>query len=100
MTTKYLTEFLDEAYHLQRGEYRPETHAENLKRLADMYPDIPSVIQDQLYRFTITLDTCSKSFAERIATGDIEKAEALSELSITYRHFSKSTLEFALDWNS
>ena len=100
MKEAYLTEFLGTAYQLQRGEFFPEIHEKNLEELARNYPDIPKVLQDQLYRFTITLDTEAMKFAKRISRGELSPEEAIQELSVTFRYYSPEVIKFAIDWNS
>lgn len=100
MNESYLTDFLDTAYQLQRGELHPENHKRNLNELGRKFPDIPTVLQDQLYRFTITLDTQAKESVKRIARGDLSSEDALVELSVTFHYFSPEVIKFAIDWNS
>lgn len=98
LTENQLNAFLDECYHLQRGEYWPEIHKDNLENLASRYPDIPRVIQDQLYRFAISLDLAANQYVEKSKSGESNLDTAIDELGVTYRYFSRSVIEFALDW--
>ena len=100
MNESYLTDFLDTAYQLQRGEFFSENHENNLNELGRKFPDIPTVVQDQLYRFTITLDTQAKDSAKRISLGLISPEDAEAELSVTFRYFSPKVIKFAIEWNS
>jgi hypothetical protein len=92
-----VTAFLDAAFAYQHGEFYPETHIKNLERLATEFPDYDKELIDCLYRFAVHLDARASEFAEKIFHRYMSEEEALSQLAVTFKQFSKGSRDWALE---
>jgi hypothetical protein len=96
-----LTSILDEAYWLQRGQFYPERHEQNIHKLVKKYPGYTKNEIDFFYRIAIHLDEVAENLANKVYTDSGYKEEALDYLQIVFFHFSselrKDALQIHLD---
>ncbi len=97
MEESYLSDFFEEAYWLQNGQFYLERHEGNLVRLGKLFPEIPEVIRDQLYRFAIALGSFIEPVACRIKEGEVSFEGGLDEVMVTYRYVRKNMVRGLLD---
>ena len=97
MNRSNLQDFFDEAYHLQVGEYYPETHLANLKQLRNNYPELASDVIDAFYRLIIRLDSIIENNLPRLQSGEVSVTELAEELKISYYYMKLSTIKAAIN---
>ena len=76
-----LREFFQEAYWLQHGEYRPETHESNVETLCREYPWERHII-DALYRLLPHFDFTVDKAGKRVLAGELTRAQAYDEVDL------------------
>ena len=92
-----VTTFLDTAFGYQIGQFYPERHEENLKKLSEQFNDYDSELIDCLYRYSILLGSQASSLAEKVYHRYLSEEEALSHLAVEFKSFSKGTRDWALE---
>ena len=90
-------DFFEQAYWLQRGQYFPEKHFQNIDELCQAFSWERDVIE-ALYRILPHFDYVAEEAAEKVKQGVLSPDRAYEDLSLPIFHFiPESVKESAWD---
>jgi hypothetical protein len=87
----------DDAFSLQEGEYWPEHHIANVKRLSQRYPEYSRDEVDAIYRKACTLEPEIEKWIGTLELSEGSRSELLEWLADQFYGFTNKSFLWALE---
>lgn len=92
------SDLLNESFVLQMGQYYPERHKENLKKLRQRYAEFSTDDIDSFYRLACKLGATAEDYGDKILKNEITFECAKEILESDFYDFSNEIISHALNY--